>query len=252
MLPADDATSLALLYHLNSRPWLDGYPLPDQSYEVPYGEIADLDNLVALPQSDGESILANLLLKRRSCRSYLARPLQAGKLSTLLQNSYAITQNRKHPTGFRVLSRPVPSAGGVYPLEVYIVTQQVVGVRDGLYHYSILDHGLEPIRGGVLLGELADILLGQYFLVNANAIIIFSAVFGRTLRKYGARGYRYILLEAGHAAHSLCLAAAEQGLGSLCIGDFSDSELNRFLGLDGVTNAAIYSVAVGYTAERTT
>jgi SagB-type dehydrogenase family enzyme len=251
-LPADDATSLALLYHLNSQPWLDGYPPTDQSYEVPYREIADPDNLIALPQSDKESILANLLLTRRSCRNYLACPMQAAKLSTLLQASYAIIQRRQLPTGLRTFSRPVPSAGGAYPLEVYIVTQQVFGVEDGLYNYSIFDHGLEPMRSGALLEELADILLGQYFLVNANAIIIFSAVFRRTLRKYGARGYRYILLEAGHAAHSLCLTAAEQGLGSLCMGEFSDAELNRFLGVDGETEAAVYCVAVGYTAERAT
>jgi SagB-type dehydrogenase family enzyme len=89
----------------------------------------------------------------------------------------------------------------------------------------------------------------QDFFVAANVVAIFSAVFERTLKKYGPRGYRYILFEAGHAAQNLCLVAAELGLGSLPLGGFLDSRLNAFLGLDGLAEAALYGVAVGYPLE---
>ena len=76
-----------------------------------------------------------------------------------------------------------------------------------------------------------------------------SAVFARTLKKYGPRGYRYILLEAGHCAQNLCLLAAERGLATLCLGGFQDTKLNRLLGLDGTTEAVVYCQGVGYAAE---
>ena len=75
-----------------------------------------------------------------------------------------------------------------------------------------------------------------------------GAVFNRSQKKYGPRGYRYILLEAGHLAQNLCLIAAEFNLGSLCMGGFYDSRLNRFMEFDGLTEAVIYSVAAGYQA----
>ena len=77
-----------------------------------------------------------------------------------------------------------------------------------------------------------------------------SAVFPRTLRKYGARGYRYVLLEAGHVAQTICLLAAEQQLGSLCMGGFWDARLNAFLKFDGTTQAVVYCVGVGHPAEN--
>ena len=73
-----------------------------------------------------------------------------------------------------------------------------------------------------------------------------TAVLDRTLHKYGARGYRYILLEAGHAAQNLCLLASERGLASLCVGGFADAAVNRFLGLDPRTEATVYCVGVGH------
>jgi SagB-type dehydrogenase family enzyme len=91
--------------------------------------------------------------------------------------------------------------------------------------------------------------MAQHFLENANVLFMFSAVFHRTLKKYGARGYRYILLEAGHAAQNVCLLAAEEGLGALCAGGFIDSKLNRFLEFDGRTESVLYCVGVGYEAQ---
>jgi len=99
------------------------------------------------------------------------------------------------------------------------------------------------------LQQLEQILLAEQFLENANLIVFIATVFRRTLSKYGSRGYRYVLFEAGHLAQNLCLLAAERNLGSLCVGGFWDSRVNAFLGLNGVDDAVVYCVGIGHPAE---
>jgi len=175
--------------------------------------------------------------------------MPSDELSVLLEGTYASTRHNSLADGLGFLPRTVPSAGGLYPLEVYVVLQRVETIPDGLYHYDVRGHGLEPMKSGMLFDVLCACLAGQDCFVSANVVIVFSAMFERTLSRYGARGYRYILFEAGHAAQNLCLIATERGLGSLCMGSFFDTKLNQFLGLDGVGEAALYSVAVGYPTE---
>lgn len=246
MLPADDVTTLTLLYHLNSEPWVvfDAGDLP--AHEMEYKELAGIDKMVRLPQPQGETQLPDLLRRRRSCRRYLRREMPLAQLTLLLAATYGITRQEQLPDGVSFLAHAVPSAGGRYPLEVTVVAQRVSGLTDGAYHYNVLLHALEPLRGGDVFPELGGCLIDQQSLADANLVIIFSAVFHRTLARYGARGYRYILFEAGHAAQNLCLLATEQHLGSLCIGGFFDGRLNRFLHLDGRGEAALYCVVVGY------
>jgi SagB-type dehydrogenase family enzyme len=83
---------------------------------------------------------------------------------------------------------------------------------------------------------------------HANVVFFLAAVFQRTQKKYGPRGYRYVLLEAGHVAQNICLLAVEQGLGSLCMGGYADGRLNRALGLSQLEEGIVYSVAVGWPA----
>lgn len=247
MLPFEDSSSLALLYHLNSEPWLNMEVYTEQ-YEVQYKEITDRGKTVALPQAGRESELLRFLRMRRSCRSYLQRTMPLAQLSTLLAGAYGITRVNQLAPGLSAYSRSVPSAGGLFPLELYAAVQQIESLQNGLYHYNVRDHGLEPLRTGLGVRDLGGHLLAQPFLENANAVFLLSAVFQRTLKKYGARGYRYILLEAGHAAQNVCLLAVELGLASLCAGGFIDTKLNQVLELDGMTEGVVYCVGVGYEA----
>jgi len=121
-------------------------------------------------------------------------------------------------------------------------------VGDGLYHYNVRRHDLEPLKAGGWFEELDGSLLMAPLVRGANLLIFLGAVFARTQKKYGPRGYRYITLEAGHVAQNVCLGALEQGLGTLCMGGYRDGQLNRFLGLDGMREAVVYSVAAGYRA----
>ena len=245
MLPYQKPTALPLLYHLNSEPWMNFEAYADHPYDVEFKHRDGIGEPVKLPASGQNSALDRLFARRRSCRSFAQTSLPAPTLGALLTGAYGLTNAVTVPNGFRFHSRPVPSAGGLYPLELYLITNRVDGIEDRVYHFEAAARQLRPIAPKPSSDELARMLLTQQFLENANVIIFITAVFDRTLSKYGSRGYRYVLLEAGHVAQNLCLLAAEMELGSLCAGGFWDSRLNRFLGLNGVDEAAIYCVGVG-------
>lgn len=238
MLRADDPQSLSQLYHLNSEPWLNPAAY-DAVYEVEYEEAGGAE--FSLPRVE-ESPLMTLIRARRSCRDFARRAMRLEDLATLLGGAYGVTRRGA------IDDRAAPSAGGLYPLEIYVAARAVDGLADGVYHYNVRGHSLGFIGDACAPGELGRILLGQDFLEQANVLMFISAVFARTQRKYGPRGYRYALLEAGHVAQNLCLLATERGLGGLCVGGFYDRRLNRLLQLDGVKRAVVYAAAIGHPA----
>jgi SagB-type dehydrogenase family enzyme len=250
MIPYEDATTLSLLYHLNSEPWLNAEAYEASAYKVDYKETSEAEDRITLPVPQ-ESPLLKLLETRASCRRYKLQPMPIVTLATLLGGAYGIVRMGAIEAGLNALFRSAPSAGGLFPLELYVLAQSVVGVADGMHHYAVRHHRLELIKAGPLFAERHSALVADPFVRDANVVIFIAAVFDRTQKKYGPRGYRYILLEAGHVAQNLCLLATEQGLGSLCMGGFMDSKLNHLLGLDGIHEAVVYSVGVGYPNPAT-
>jgi SagB-type dehydrogenase family enzyme len=244
MFPVEDGTTLPLLYHLNSEPWMNLEAYAEHTYEVEFKH--ESGAAVELPAPSDSSSLRQLLRARGSCRKYAVKEMALETLSTLLAGAYGLTRLNQLDSGLRFHSRPVPSAGGLYPLELYVMTQRVAGIEDGIHHFESAANVLRRLQPFPSHEKLVELFLSQYFLDNANALVMISAVFPRTLRKYGARGYRYILFEAGHVAQTICLLAAEQQLGSLCVGGFWDARLNAFLQFDGTTQAVVYCVGVGH------
>ena len=247
MLEAADTSSLALLYHLNSEPLLLDVEAYEEGYRSDVKEVWGAGS-VALPNRDDVGVLLDLIRRRTSCRQFEPAPLALADLADLLTGTYAVSRAVAVADGLEVNARSVPSAGGLYPLELYLVLQRGETLADGLYHYNVLDHVLERTGAEIDRTALTEALLSAPFLANANAVVFMTAVFDRTLHKYAARGYRYILLEAGHAAQNLCLLATERGLASLCVGGFRDAAINRLLGLDPRTEAAVYCIGVGHAA----
>jgi SagB-type dehydrogenase family enzyme len=129
---------------------------------------------------------------------------------------------------------------------LYLFSQRVEGLDDGLYHYDVVAHSLQQLRSENLFGTLEPMFYAYPFMKNANIVIAMAAVFMRTQSKYGPRGYRYILLEAGHVAQNICLRAMELGLESLCMGGFVDSALNNLLNLKLTEEGVVYTVASGF------
>jgi SagB-type dehydrogenase family enzyme len=247
MIPFEDPTALSLLYHLNSEPWSSTKARQKSAGEVEYRKFGPPSSALVLPPS-AESPLKKLIRDRCSSRRYRTRPMPVQTLSTLLFAAYGLTREMPLADQTSYICRSVPSAGGVYPLEIYPLLQGVEGVADGLHHYNVFSNALEPVRIGMVFAELRSIVMTFPFIESANIVCFLVAVFARSQRKYGPRGYRYILLEAGHSAQNICLAATQNQLGSLCVGGFFDGTLNRILRLDPLQEAVVYAVAAGYAS----
>ena len=175
---------------------------------------------------------------RRSRRTYAAGPLSLENLSRLLHAAGGITDPAR---GFRA----APSAGALYPVEVYAVVHDVAGLDAGLYHYAPSGHALEHVRSQDLRAPMVVASIGQEMVGRAQVCLVLSALFQRTRWRYHERTYRYVLLEAGHIAQNVYLAATALGLGACAIGAFLDDGLNRLLGIDGSEESALYILAVG-------
>ena len=243
MLPAEDPISLSLLLHLNSEPWPARDDEIEAGYRVDYLRLGGA--AVALPPPS-ESHLGRLIRQRYSCRAFVNRVMPIATLGTLLWSANGLTRRGELPGGTVCMNRSIPSAGGLYPLELYALLQRVESVPDGLYHYGVWDHALEPVGDGASLSGFQEALVSYPFVREANAVLFIAAIFLRTQRKYGPRGYRYILLEAGHAAQNICLAATEAGLASLCIGGYWDRKVNPLLKLEPIRAGVVYVLGVGY------
>lgn len=247
MIPADDPFALAQLFHVNSQAWSDDGTALEEYFPVHYADAPGAEPPVPLPQILTSPVV-ELLRRRRSCRRYRRRLLPGAHLAALLFGAGGLIGLSEYAPGLSLARRATPSAGGLLPLEIHVVVERVRGVDDGLYRFNATSRTLQPQRAGPFLNVLGPLFLDQAYLDDANVVLVLTAAMERTLRKYGSRGYRYVLLEAGHAAQNVCLLATELGLDSLCIGGFGDNELNDFLGLDGIQRAALYCVGCGYGA----
>jgi SagB-type dehydrogenase family enzyme len=175
---------------------------------------------------------------RRSRRAYSGRPLSLAELSHLLYAAQGITQRQGE-------LRAAPSAGALYPIELYAVAHNVAGLEPGIYHYAVPAHELELVRPGDQRAAVTKAGLGQGHLGQAAVCFVLSAIFQRLRWKYHERTYRYALLEAGHIGQNLYLAATSMDLGACAVGAFLDDDLNGLLGLDGEGEAALLVVASG-------
>jgi len=248
MISLEDPTTLSLLFHLNSEPWLNDEAYKgaaiNQELKIPAGVIAE----VPLPQP-GESALTELLGRRYSCREFARREMPLEQVASLLFASYGAIAPARFSGQTAFLRRTVPSAGGLFPLELYAFTQRVQGLDDGLYHYDVVANSLHQLHRGNLWATLEPIFYTYPFMKDANLVVAMAAVFLRTQKKYGPRGYRYMLMEAGHVAQNLTLRASELGLATLCMGGFLDSVLNELLVLKPNEEGVIYTVAAGFDAN---
>jgi SagB-type dehydrogenase family enzyme len=175
------------------------------------------------PVYSGNTSLEQLLQQRRSVRNYRAVPLQLSEISQLLWSAQGIT----HPQGFRT----APSAGALYPLELYVVAGDVDGLEAGIYHYQAKSHRLTRTGSGDLRSRLAQCTLEQSWIGDAAAVVVFAAAYERTTRKYDERGERYVHMEVGHAAQNLFLQAEALGLDTVVVGAFRDHALAELLQL---------------------
>jgi SagB-type dehydrogenase family enzyme len=247
--------SLAELYHHNTKliaigatspPPLGG---PDGSGPVA-GARYPRHASIPLPspgdlQPTGRSV-EDVITARRTPTEFTADVLDVADLAALLHFGYGPTGSLRIATGLRLL-RGVPSAGALHPLELFVAVRAVRGLAPALYHYAAGDCALALLVPGDPTQALCEACAGQALPPTAAATVVIAACLPRTTMKYSDRGYRYVLLEAGHLAQNLCLVATARGLGALPLGGFIDDAANAMFRLDGVTEAVLYAVCVGHT-----
>jgi SagB-type dehydrogenase family enzyme len=186
------------------------------------------------PWSRGSVPLEQVLASRRSRREFTSRALTEREISQLLWATRGVTAAWG--------GRTSPSAGALYPLELYVLTAEVYG------HYLPQGHRLEVLAERDLRREAAAAASSQTAVGEAPLTLVIAAIYARTEKKYGARGRRYVQLEAGHAAQNVLLQAVALGLAAVPIGAFDDRRLVDGLQLSG-EHAPLYLIPVGHPAS---
>lgn len=181
---------------------------------------------IALPKAvrTGKLPVEEAIARRRSVRDYGDEPVALGELSQLLWAAQGITGER----GFK---RAAPSAGAKYPLEIFVAAGNVDGLGAGLYRYMPKTHSLITVRTGDARGSLWQAGLYQECIRNAPLDIVITAIYERTMEKYGQRGIRYVHMEVGAVAENIYLEAESLGLSTVLVGAFGDDGVKDALGV---------------------
>lgn len=173
------------------------------------------------PVYSGETSIEEALKMRRSVREYRDEPLTLTQVSQILWAAQGITDSRNF--------RTAPSAGALYPLEVYLVVGNVQDLPEGVYRYQPNHHELSLELEGDKRKAVAQAALLQNWMTKAPVILVIAAVYERTTIKYGARGKRYVHMEAGHTAQNVYLQAMSLNLGTVIVGAFVDQAVKNVL-----------------------
>jgi len=215
------------------------------------------DSVIALavvklpvPSLDGSVSVERALSQRRSVRQYTDAPLTLQQVSQVLWAAYGVTQPVPGVPELRGGLRTAPSAGALYPLEIYLVAGNVTDLKPGVYRYKSETHELQLIRAGDQRVELFEASLGQPWVKNAPASLVYSAVYERNTQKYGERGReRYVCMDAGHSAENVYLECTALGLGTVVLGAFLDANVRLAVQMTK-PEEPLYIMPFGKPAER--
>ena len=194
------------------------------------------DTVIQLPEpaSDGGMSVEAALAKRESVRHFTFVPLTLSQISQILWAAQGITRNWG--------GRTAPSAGALYPLELYLA------LLDGFFHYIPRNHQLMHLSDSNFIEDLVAVALGQQCIRESSAVVVIAAVYKRIEQKYGRRGERYVKVEAGHAAQNILLQAVSQGIGAVPVGAFYDEDVRKILSLPS-DHEPLYLIPLGHTRK---
>ncbi len=182
------------------------------------------------PRHTGPLSLEEAIRNRRSVREFLPEPLSSDEVSQLLWATQGITGEQ----GLRA----APSAGALYPLEVYVIT------AEGLDHHEVEAHALRRMSDGDLRAAVRSVAFDQACITSAPAVFLFTAVYERTCGEYGSRGRMYVHMDVGHAAQNLLLQAEVLGLAGVPVAAFDPADLKPILALPE-HEEPVYLVPIG-------
>lgn len=212
--------------------------------------LAEPDRRLSLPASPGTDF-DRLVARRVTCRNFnTSRPLPLGILATLLQQVHG-ARACAEVTGVSLLKKAVPSAGGLHPVDAWLLVRQVDGLAPGLYHYHSTDHALEPLRAldaAEADGLALRFVAGQTWFAQAPVHVMLVARFRRNFWKYRghSKAYRAVVLDAGHLSQAQYQLATELGLGAFITAAVNEGEIERALGLDPMREGVLAVTGFGY------
>ena len=175
------------------------------------------------PRFKGKISVEQAVRLRRSTRNFPGKPIALEQLSQLLWAAQGVTGAYNE--------RTVPSAGGTFPVEMYVVAGNVTDLPAGIYKYKPRVHALDFVCAGDRREELADAAIQQNCVARGAASIVLAAVYERTTAEYGERGVQYVHMEIGHVGQNIHLQAVSLGLGAVAVGAFEDHAVADLLGL---------------------
>jgi len=187
-----------------------------------------------LPRYSSKTSVEYAIKQRRSIREYKPEAITLADLSQLLWAAQGITSQK----GFR----SSPSAGALYPLQIYIVVGNLVDLPKGVYRYLSENHTLESLTDKDIRKELAKASYDQSYIQNSSVDIIIAANYKKTTKKYGKRGKRFVYMEAGHVAENIYLQCVSLGLGTVSVGGFQDKKIKSIL---KINDDPLYIMPVG-------
>jgi SagB-type dehydrogenase family enzyme len=202
---------------------------------------------IPLPTPKAASMpLDAVLLARRTHRRFSRRPVHVTDLATILGLTWKAQHRLRDDDGNRMVLKTSPSGGATHPIEVYVASFNVAGLPRGLYHYDAARHVLARLSGLRAGIDAIHYLPQQPWYRGAAVLFLMTAVVGRELWKYPTpRAYRALLIDAGHLTQTCCLVATALGLGPFCSMALDDSRIEKDLGLDGVSELALYAAGCG-------
>lgn len=185
------------------------------------------------PRHKSNTSVEQALLSRRSIRKYKDEPLSLAEIAQILWAAQGINERDGESSAFwrRGRLRTAPSAGALYPLEIYVVAGEVGGLEKGIYRYIPQRNSLKKVQEGDGRTSLSKAALGQSWVKNAPSVLVISGVYERTSAKYGERAERYVPMEAGAVAQNIYLQAVSLGLGTVVVGAFKDQDVKKVLDL---------------------
>jgi SagB-type dehydrogenase family enzyme len=180
------------------------------------------------PAFSGKLSVEAAMSKKKSVRNFKPGKLTKAQISQLLWAAYG---NSEADATTGATRKVIPSAGGLYPLEIFLLTGQdtVEGLPAGIYRYLPNENSLQLFSQGDSRNLMAHAALGQVFLAQAQAILVISAVFETTRARYRERGDRYVFMEAGNSNQNIYLQAEALGLSVATVGAFNDAQVSAVM-----------------------
>lgn len=210
----------------------------ENSQNTPSKKISGKKIKLPEPEYSSNTSIEEALLKRKSIRDFQKKPLSLKNISQILWAAQGITDKGKN-------KRTAPSAGALYPLEIYLVVGNVNEIESGIYKYNPYQNELTLISEGDKRNEISKYTAQPEAIQTAPITVIFSAVYKRTSVKYGDRAFRYVHIEIGHAAQNVCLQVISLGLSTVTIGAFQDAQIKKTIQLLE-EEEPLYIMPIGY------